>query len=143
MKINNTIILILLLLFVSGLYAQRPGRERVKTLKVAFITEQLDLTSKEAQEFWPLYNEHEKNMQRFRKQERQQFGNQLSNLTEISESEASELLSDFLDLRNERHAVKQKFHQDIKKVLPSKKNRAAHKSRGRFQKTAITTNAET
>lgn len=38
-----------------------PGKkaERVQALKVAFITQKLELTTDEAQKFWPVYNQYE------------------------------------------------------------------------------------
>ncbi len=56
----NKIILTLFLL-ISGISfgQQKPDWEKIKSLKVAFITEKLSLTSKEAQSFWPVYNEFE------------------------------------------------------------------------------------
>ena len=40
-------------------FAQKHDKEKIKALKVAHITEQLDLTAKEAQAFWPVYNANE------------------------------------------------------------------------------------
>ncbi len=37
----------------------RPDKDKIKSLKIAFITERLDLSTKEAQTFWPIYNEYE------------------------------------------------------------------------------------
>jgi len=37
-----------------------PDFEKFKSQKIAFITEKLNLSSKEAQEFWPVYNQYEK-----------------------------------------------------------------------------------
>ncbi|WP_306644095.1 Spy/CpxP family protein refolding chaperone [Sanyastnella coralliicola] len=34
-----------------------PGGEKIEQLRIAFITEELDLTSEEAQQFWPIFNE--------------------------------------------------------------------------------------
>lgn len=121
MKNYNNYIVILLLLIATGLHAQRPGRERIKTLKVAFITERLALTTEEAQEFWPVYNEHEQSTLQLRRKERQHFGSQMPFLADLSESEASKLLSDFQALQTEKHNLEQKFIQDLEDVLPSKK----------------------
>ncbi len=41
----------------------------IETLKIAFISKQLDLTPDEAQKFWPVYNQYSKEL----KQMRQQF----------------------------------------------------------------------
>ncbi len=36
--------------------------EKLQALKIAFITQKLDLTSDEAQKFWPVYGQYEKEM---------------------------------------------------------------------------------
>ena len=35
------------------------NQERIQALKIAFITKRLDLSSEEAQRFWPVYNRYE------------------------------------------------------------------------------------
>lgn len=58
-------ILILTLLFGSFSYsiAQNDNKEnraeKIQALKIAFITQKLELTSAEAQKFWPVYNRYE------------------------------------------------------------------------------------
>ena len=44
------------------------GAERVQALKVAFITKALNLTSAEAEKFWPIYNEFQDKRDVVRKQ---------------------------------------------------------------------------
>ena len=39
--------------------AQNGRSEKVQALKVAFITQKLNLTSAEAEKFWPVYNSYE------------------------------------------------------------------------------------
>ena len=58
---KRLIIPILTLFICFNAYSQRDGKmqERIKAQKVAFITERLDLSSKEAQKFWPIYNAFE------------------------------------------------------------------------------------
>src|SRR6187431_1893728 len=53
----------LLFLFLSfNFYGQsdkdnfKEKREQIKAMKVAFLTTELDLTSSEAEKFWPIYN---------------------------------------------------------------------------------------
>ncbi|MDG1260288.1 MAG: hypothetical protein P8O05_00900 [Flavobacteriales bacterium] len=46
--------------FAISILAQpghKPSRERIDELRVAYLTEKLDLTVEEGQVFWPLYNE--------------------------------------------------------------------------------------
>ena len=63
------IILLLLLIGTFNATAQDfKNRERIKALKVAFITERLELTSTEAQQFWPIYNTFEDNTNKLRRE---------------------------------------------------------------------------
>ena len=59
------LILLSCLFFTTlNLMAQPPGRkgmkDKIRTLKVEFITDKLDLSSGEAEKFWPIYNAFEK-----------------------------------------------------------------------------------
>ncbi len=55
--------LLLLALSMGDLNAQQQNRrEKLKAYKTAFITEKLDLSSKEAEKFWPIYNEFDDKM---------------------------------------------------------------------------------
>lgn len=62
------LVLLMLLMISTTLFAQ-PGkyRERIKALKIAYITEKLNLSSKQAEQFWPVYNEYEAEMWKTRK----------------------------------------------------------------------------
>ncbi|HWH63238.1 MAG TPA: hypothetical protein VNS50_08190 [Ginsengibacter sp.] len=60
--------LLILLFIISGsfsiLKAQVPDEEtraeKIQSLKIAFITQKLQLTPDEAQKFWPVYNQYDK-----------------------------------------------------------------------------------
>lgn len=49
----------------------RGRHEQIETIKVAFITNKLDLTSEEAQKFWPVYNNYQKEMMYLMKKRRE------------------------------------------------------------------------
>ncbi|MEM8999258.1 MAG: hypothetical protein AAGB24_03255 [Bacteroidota bacterium] len=122
MNWNKKLYLLPFLLLTLTLFAQKgPGRERIKTLKVAFLTERLSLTPEEAQAFWPVYNAHEDKVEALRRKERARFGSRIPYLDELSEKEASELLAGFAALQNEKHRVDQTFIKDLAAVIPSKK----------------------
>ena len=105
--------------FVS--HAQEgPVRERIKTLKVAFITERVGLTSKEAQQFWPIYNENEEKLEAIRRKERAEIGSRTSPAS-LSDAESSQLLDELISLENEKHRTNQNFIAQIRKVIPPRK----------------------
>ncbi len=53
------LILIVLLGSLSCFKARAQDGEKIKALKIAFITQKLQLTPDEAQKFWPIYDQYE------------------------------------------------------------------------------------
>ena len=53
--------LLILLLFTSLGFSQgfRDKKEKIKALKIAFISQKLSLTTEQAEKFWPIYNKYE------------------------------------------------------------------------------------
>lgn len=123
MSINKNITpLVLFLLITVVSFAQdKPDREKIKALKVAFITERLNLSSKEAQLFWPIYNEHETNMEVLRAKEWSQVHNKIKQANTLSEKEADELLSLYNTLEKEKQDSYTSLFSKLKNVLSSKK----------------------
>ena len=54
------IMAVMALMLTTGLIAQERGKDRIKAYRTAYITQELDLSSKEAEIFWPVYNEYDK-----------------------------------------------------------------------------------
>lgn len=82
--------MILFLSLTSATHAQ-PGRDRVEALRVSFITKRVDLTSSEAERFWPVYNEYNEKIKALRKNLRQTFKTAGENLNDKSAEEACQL----------------------------------------------------
>lgn len=49
---------VLIILMSTGLNAQANQREKVESMRVAFITHRLNLTPEESKQFWPIYNNY-------------------------------------------------------------------------------------
>jgi hypothetical protein len=47
-----------IILMSTGLNAQANQREKVESMRIAFITHRLNLTSVESKQFWPIYNSY-------------------------------------------------------------------------------------
>lgn len=115
-------ILIILTLFLTfNSFAQERGsnHERIKALKIAFISEHLQLTEIEAQQFWPIYNTYEEENQKLRKQGLGRFKD--VDFESISEDNAKTQLQNMLNNENKKHNLRQQFLKDLMKVLPAKK----------------------
>ncbi|RDY61222.1 Spy/CpxP family protein refolding chaperone [Flagellimonas nanhaiensis] len=131
MNKNRLIILLAFLLGTTWFYAQGPARERIKTLKVAFITERIGLTSQEAQSFWPIYNEHEEKLEAIRRKERHE---RISFADNLSNNEASDLLDRLIALQTEKHEANRFFLSKIRKVLSPNKTLLLLKAEEDFKK---------
>ncbi|MCS6819177.1 MAG: hypothetical protein NZ522_04440 [Chitinophagales bacterium] len=63
-------VFVLTFLFISLMslnsYAQPQGGDRVESLRVAFITDYLQLTPEESQKFWPIYNQYRNELKSLR-----------------------------------------------------------------------------
>lgn len=53
------LILLLIVGNLSGIKVQAQDKEKIQSLKIAFITQKLQLTPDEAQKFWPIYNQYD------------------------------------------------------------------------------------
>jgi hypothetical protein len=103
------------------MHAQGPVRDRIKTLKVAFITERVGLTSEEAQQFWPIYNEHEDNLEEIRRKERAELEVNIARAQDLSNTDSERLLDRLLELQFEKQKVDQEFLSRLRTVIPAKK----------------------
>ena len=117
---NIAIILVVSLISWSTFSQSSDKREMIKSLKVAFITEQLALTETEAQKFWPIYNayETEKDMQR-----RLGYEKRKEISEDVSEAQARAMLIDLIKFERERESLRVDFIESLlnPKVLPAKK----------------------
>jgi hypothetical protein len=139
---NYKIITLLIFLFSIASFAQ-PGRlrerlqqkkEQVKSLKVAFITEELKLTSNEAEKFWPLYNSFEDKQMDLRKDKMKNYLDRADNADNLSEKEAATLITQMENTEEELHQLRKKFVASLKNVLPSVKILKLKKAEDEFNK---------
>jgi len=120
MKIYISTILILLLSLSA--FSQNKDRERIKTLKVSFITEKLDFTTKEAQAFWPIYNAYEENSRKYKYEDMRHIRKEIKeNLATLSDAKAEELLNKFVKAENNLHQERINLITNLKKIISPKK----------------------
>jgi hypothetical protein len=124
---NIKLLSAILFLCVASTFAQggrfKQKMEQVKSLKVAFITNELDLTSDEAAKFWPLYNAFEDKQRDLRKQKIGAFIDRRDNneLDKMSEKDASAMLAQMEDNEEQMYQLRKKFVIGLKGVLPAVK----------------------
>ena len=114
-----------LLLFTALSFSQdfKEKREKIKALKVAYITEQLELTTDEAQRFWPIYNANEEKQFELRHKKMRSIINKFENggLEKLSDKEAASLIDQVESIEDELHDYKKKYIKELKTVISAKK----------------------
>lgn len=84
--------IIILLISVSS-FAQ-PNKGKIRALKIAHITEKLNLTESEAEKFWPIYNAYDKNTSKVKHEEVRKLRQEIKqNIDTLTEDKANELLN--------------------------------------------------
>ena len=116
----------LVFLLISSLsFAQdyKERREKVKALKVAFITEKLELTTEEAQKFWPIYNAFDEKQAELRHEKMRAILNRFKpgNVENLSEKEASALLIQMEKIEEDLFNLRRKFIKDLQSIVSAKK----------------------
>ena len=136
-NIKNLIVVVTLLSTTVFYGQRRPDRDKIKALKIAFITERLELKSSEAQSFWPVYNAYEEKMASIRDTEQSQIKGKFRNLGEMSNSEAEKLLDTYLDLEAKKSLEQRTFVTELKKIIPAKKIILLKKTEDDFKRKLI------
>lgn len=115
---NLILITFILIGSLQGIAQEKKNhREKIKSLKTAHITEGLNLTSEEAEKFWPIYNEFEKEKRKLYRKEHAD----IENLECISETKANAMLSEYVEIEKSDYLLQRKFYQDLKEIFPAKK----------------------
>ena len=128
------IISLCLLTGVSGFAQHSPNRARYEALKVSYISRQLELTSGEAQEFWPVYNAFEKDLKALKQSREQQLEQGRVRYTELSDKEVEEMLLQLMSLERRELEIRQSYLDSFKEVIPVKKVGQLYHMEGQFRK---------
>jgi hypothetical protein len=112
---------IVVLIFLAGplmwLKAQNPNLEKLNAYKIAFFTRKLNLTSQEAEKFWPVYNEFQ-NKRTSIQLERQSMNRNINqNELNMSEKEMIEAGDKHISLQVQEAALAQEYHKRFREIL--------------------------
>jgi len=136
--------IVLIVLFIStGLFAQKhngkgqgPNHERIKALKTAHITERLDLTSEEAEKFWPVYNQFDKKLMELRENEKSEIMSKLRNgsVDALTDEEANLIIDRMLEMKTTELEYRKELSEDLKKVISPRKIIKLHRAEESFKR---------
>lgn len=128
--------IIIILFFAStGLIAQPDRFEKIRTLKTAYITQELSLTPSEAEKFWPVYNEYDSKRTKLRLSEGREVASKLRDVTEdLTDEEANILIDRWLQIESESLLLQQELISNLRKVLPPNKIIELRKAENDFKR---------
>ena len=103
--------------------AQRDGdrHERIQAMKIAYITERLELSPAEAEKFWPVYNDYNSKKAKVLQDIRRVRRHYIENHENMNEEEHLELLEKFIKLQKEDADLLPSYQEKFIEVLPPKK----------------------
>lgn len=123
MKTIKLLILSFLTLSAGHIIAQEDGESKQdtrKAIRVAIITEKLDLTEEESKAFWPIYDQMIEDHKTLRKNfaKTKEKGKKMDELTD---EEVEQIINESFDFKQKELDLKKKYHTKLKEVLPIKK----------------------
>ena len=119
-KIITTLLFVSLTLTVFSQGKDR--KEHIKALKVSYITEKIDLSEKEAQQFWPVYNAYYNNVSKLKHHKIRSIRHEIKkNLESLTNEKAKELLDKLSEAENNLHNERVQLASKLEKIIPHKK----------------------
>jgi hypothetical protein len=110
------IVLIFNTFFASAQPQDGAIAERVKALRAEVYTRVLNLTSEEAEKFWPIFNEYSTSRENLQKQLKSE-----ADLDGMTDEEVEEYVKKHFEIRQKELDLEKDLVQKLRKVLPIRK----------------------
>ena len=94
--------------------------EKIESLKIAFITEKLNLTSSEAKVFWPVFNEFSDELKKLKEKEKENM-QALKTKNSPTDIESNKFINEHINLKQAELDLTKRYINEFKKVLPERK----------------------
>ncbi|HEY0609969.1 MAG TPA: hypothetical protein VGD35_09940 [Chitinophaga sp.] len=103
-------------------------RDKIRAAEVAYLSQQLNLTPEEAQQFWPVYNNYTREVEQLiaeRRRNRQ--------ADKKDDAAARQSLNREMDIEQKMLDVRKRYNQEFLKVLPARKAGNVFKAEREFR----------
>lgn len=118
--------------FFTRVQAQKDVGERLKAIRAEVYTRVLDLTSDEAQNFWPIFNEYVENKENLQKQLKPE-----GQIDGMSDAEVEDYVKKYFEIRQKEFDLEKDLVQKLRKVLPVRKIAKLPKAEREFRESLI------
>jgi hypothetical protein len=128
-------LLTICLIFSCLSFAQESSKnEKIESMKVAFLSTKLELTAKEAQQFWPLYNEFQQKMEKLRKSKKSDFEDIKSKIENGTDKELTVYMDEVFATRQKELDLQKEYYEKYAKVVPLKKVALLYQAENQFKR---------
>jgi len=110
-----------MILFTGWSHAQKNRKafqDKINSMRIAFITQELDLSADEAKAFWPIYDAYTAERNTLRKDKR---AAQSQTPKSITADEAEEMIEGSFENDAKEIELKKKYYGQLKAVIPVEK----------------------
>ena len=121
-------------LFAQGRREMNPEMfEKIKAEKISFFTEKLNLTSSEAQAFWPIYNEFEK--KRFDLQRDIHDFERIPDdkFASLTDAEIEKMMNNYINSFEQEALLLKDYNKRFLKILPKAKVLKMYRTENQFR----------
>lgn len=104
--------------------------ERIEAARVAFLTNRLNLTTEQAQKFWPIYNEYDAKRRGLRKR----INGRQKELATLADNQLQPAIDDFFAARQEELNLDKEYAAKFQKVISLRQTILLYRSEREFTK---------
>ena len=117
---NIIVLLILNNLFSQGVFPKKDRHERKETMIIWKLTEELELTSEQAEKFFPKHREHRADIEKLKKRIENLGEENLENFDNLSSKEINRIIKERQDLKKKIIDIETEFIFGMENLLNSK-----------------------
>lgn len=136
---KKQLILLVFFLFMSmsffGQGNNENSREKIRSAKVSFISNEISLTPQQAEKFWPIYNSFRDNMYKLYG-EKHDIDRHI-NFKKITEKQAEILVKKIQDKESQINQTKTNYVKELSKILDYKQILKLNSAEHKFKKTLL------
>jgi hypothetical protein len=92
------------------------AKNKLQAQRVAFITQRLNLTPEEAQQFWPVFNQYTEKLQLIRSSAKEEKA-----IDELNDGDTEKMILSEFDRESRELDLKKDLYQKLKKIISVKK----------------------
>lgn len=108
-------------------------KDNIEAQKIAYITKEIGLTADEAQKFWPVYNQAQKEKQEVRKMRRESV-KQGKRIDEMSDAELQKAMDAIFTAKQKELDIDKQYHAKYLSILPAKKVAKLYQAEEKFKR---------